>query len=83
MAELRDSKPVNRLALVNISPLGEDGHAVDISFTTQNWQKAALDKTRPGQFVRKHFEPMLRDAAAAADISGVGRRHRGGRRAPT
>jgi hypothetical protein len=42
-----------------ISALGEDGTRVDISFATQNWQKAVVDKTRPGQFVRRHFEAMV------------------------
>ncbi|SCK63108.1 Transposase and inactivated derivatives, TnpA family [Streptomyces sp. AmelKG-E11A] len=47
-----------------ISALGEDGRAVDISFATQNWQKAVVDKTRTGQFVRKHFEAMVFTALA-------------------
>ncbi|MFJ2259777.1 Tn3 family transposase [Streptomyces sp. NPDC087844] len=42
-----------------ISALGEDGRAVDISFATQNWQMAVADRTRPGQFVRRHFEAMV------------------------
>ncbi|MFE8950123.1 MFS transporter [Streptomyces sp. NPDC007856] len=42
-----------------ISAIGEDGTRVDISFATQNWQKAVVDGTRPGQFVRKHFEAMV------------------------
>jgi hypothetical protein len=43
-----------------ISALGEDGKTIDISFATQNWRKAVLDKTRPGRrFVRKHFEAMV------------------------
>lgn len=32
---------------------------MNISFTTQNWRKAVLDKMRPGRFVRKHFEAMV------------------------
>ncbi|MFF3400361.1 hypothetical protein ACFYW6_17745 [Streptomyces sp. NPDC002659] len=63
-----------------ISALGEDGCAVDISFATQNWQKAVVDKTRTGQFVRKHFEAMvftslaeeLRTGDVAALVSGMG-----------
>ncbi|MFJ9434537.1 Tn3 family transposase [Streptomyces sp. NPDC101490] len=59
-----------------ISALGEDGRAVDISFATQNWQKAVLDKTRPGQFVRKHFEAMVFTALAeelrTGDVAVVG-----------
>ncbi|MFE2473434.1 Tn3 family transposase [Streptomyces mirabilis] len=59
-----------------ISAMGEDGRAVDISFTTQNWQKAVADKTRPGQFVRKHFEAMVFTALAeelrTGDVAVVG-----------
>ncbi|WP_436779838.1 hypothetical protein [Streptomyces sp. URMC 126] len=42
-----------------IPALDEEGKEVDISFATQNWRKVVLDKTRPGQFVRKHFEAMV------------------------
>lgn len=42
-----------------ISAIGEDGRRIDISFATQNWQKAVVDKSRPGQFVRRHFEAMV------------------------
>ncbi|MFC8833316.1 Tn3 family transposase [Streptomyces griseoincarnatus] len=42
----------------------EDGHPVDISFGTLNWQKAVRDKNRPGAFVRKHFEAMVFAALA-------------------
>ncbi|MFE4424718.1 DUF4158 domain-containing protein [Streptomyces sp. NPDC056817] len=42
-----------------ISAVGEDGRAVDVSFATQNWQKAVVDRTRPGQFVRRRFEAMV------------------------
>ncbi len=42
----------------------EDGHPVDISFATLNWQKAVRDKNRPGAFVRKHFEAMVFAALA-------------------
>ncbi|MGW0206363.1 hypothetical protein ACWDZ8_11285 [Streptomyces sp. NPDC003233] len=42
-----------------ITAIGEDGTRVDISFATQNWQKAVVDRTRPGQFVRKHFEATV------------------------
>ncbi|MCF3130991.1 hypothetical protein [Streptomyces olivochromogenes] len=45
------------------SALGENVKPVDISFATQNWRKAVLDKTRPGQFVPKHFEAV--DVAVA------------------
>ncbi|WP_405779131.1 Tn3 family transposase [Streptomyces sp. NBC_00859] len=59
-----------------ISALGEDGRAVDISFATQNWQKAVADKTRTGQFVRKHFEAMVFTALAeelrTGDVAVVG-----------
>ncbi|MFD0374551.1 transposase [Streptomyces sp. NPDC127112] len=59
-----------------ISALGEDGRAVDTSFATQNWQKAVADKTRPGQFVRKHFEAMVFTALAeelrTGDVAVVG-----------
>lgn len=46
-----------------ITAFNEEGKEVDISFATQKWRKAVVDKTRTGQFVRKHFEayaPKLR-----------------------
>ncbi|MFE0061391.1 transposase [Streptomyces sp. NPDC059003] len=59
-----------------ITALGEDGRAVDISFATQNWRKAVLDKTRPGRFVRKHFEAMvfthLAEELRTGDVGVVG-----------
>ncbi|MEU3657799.1 hypothetical protein AB0E67_34590 [Streptomyces sp. NPDC032161] len=42
-----------------ISAIGEDGRRIDTSFATQNWQKAVVDKSRPGQFVRRYFEAMV------------------------
>ncbi|MDH6622885.1 hypothetical protein M2271_000672 [Streptomyces sp. LBL] len=42
-----------------IPEIGEDGRRVDVSFATQNWQKAIRDRNRPGSFVRKHFEAMV------------------------
>ncbi|WP_331738126.1 Tn3 family transposase [Streptomyces sp. NBC_00069] len=42
-----------------ITAFDEEGKEVDISFATQNWRKAVIDKTRTGQFVRKHFEAMV------------------------
>ncbi|MFF4829502.1 DUF4158 domain-containing protein [Streptomyces sp. NPDC001312] len=42
-----------------ITAFDEEGREVDISFATQNWRKVVLDKTRTGQFVRKHFEAMV------------------------
>ncbi|MFE3326764.1 hypothetical protein [Streptomyces sp. NPDC059176] len=49
---------------------------VDISFATQNWRKAVVDKTRTGQFVRKHFEAMVFTALAeelrTGDVAVVG-----------
>lgn len=38
-----------------IPEIGEDGRDADVSFVTQNWQKALRNKNRPGAFVRKHF----------------------------
>jgi hypothetical protein len=59
-----------------ISALGENGKTVDISFATQNWRKAVLDKTRPGRFVRKHFEAMvfthLAEELRTGDVAVVG-----------
>lgn len=59
-----------------ISALGENGKPVDISFATQNWRKAVLDKTRPGQFVRRHFEAMvfthLAEELRTGDVAVVG-----------
>ncbi|MFE7357232.1 hypothetical protein ACFU8Q_29805 [Streptomyces sp. NPDC057543] len=46
----------------------------DAAGVRQNWQKAVLDKTRPGQFVRKHFEAMVFTALAeelrTGDVAG-------------
>lgn len=60
----------------HVSALGEDGRRVDISFATQNWQKAAVDRTRPAQFVRKHFEAMvftyLAEELRTGDVAVVG-----------
>ncbi|GLW19943.1 hypothetical protein Stsp01_66860 [Streptomyces sp. NBRC 13847] len=47
-----------------ITAFNEEGKEVDISFATQNWQKAVVDKTRTGQFARKHFEAMVFTALA-------------------
>ncbi len=59
-----------------ISALGEDGERVDISFATQNWQKAVVDRSRPGQFVRWHFEAMvftyLAEELRTGDVAVVG-----------
>ncbi|WP_344374703.1 Tn3 family transposase [Streptomyces mauvecolor] len=59
-----------------ITAFDEMGREVDISFATQNWRKAVLDKTRPGQFVRKHFEAMVFTALAeelrTGDVAVVG-----------
>ncbi|MFD7620553.1 Tn3 family transposase [Streptomyces sp. NPDC059802] len=59
-----------------ITALGEDGKTIDISFATQNWRKAVLDKTRPGRFVRKHFEAMvfthLAEELRTGDVAVVG-----------
>jgi hypothetical protein len=42
-----------------ITAFDEEGKEVDISFATQNWRKVVVDKTRTGQYVRKHFEAMV------------------------
>ncbi|MER7393992.1 hypothetical protein ABT381_00535 [Streptomyces sp. NPDC000151] len=59
-----------------VTALGENGKTVDISFATQNWRKAVLDKTRPGRFVRKHFEAMvfthLAEELRTGDVAVVG-----------
>ncbi|MEU5525178.1 transposase [Streptomyces sp. NPDC047860] len=59
-----------------ISALGEDREPVDISFATQNWQKAVVDRSRPGQFVRRHFEAMvftyLAEELRTGDVAVVG-----------
>ncbi|WP_331743559.1 Tn3 family transposase (plasmid) [Streptomyces sp. NBC_00873] len=59
-----------------ITAFDEMGREVDISFATQNWRKAACDKTRPGQFIRKHFEAMVFTALAeelrTGDVAVVG-----------
>lgn len=59
-----------------ITAFNEEGKKVDISFATQNWRKAVVDKTRTGQFVRKHFEAMVFTALAeelrTGDVAVVG-----------
>jgi hypothetical protein len=59
-----------------ITAFNEEGEEVDISFATQNWRKAVVDKTRSGQFVRKHFEAMVFTALAeelrTGDVAVVG-----------
>ncbi|MFE2586393.1 hypothetical protein [Streptomyces sp. NPDC059378] len=59
-----------------ITAFDEMGQEVGISFATQNWRKAACDRTRPGQFVRKHFEAMVFTALAeelrTGDVAVVG-----------
>ncbi|MEU1216379.1 Tn3 family transposase [Streptomyces sp. NPDC005790] len=59
-----------------ITAFDEKGREVDLSFATQNWRKAVLDKTRTGQFVRKHFEAMVFTALAeelrTGDVAVVG-----------
>ncbi|GAB2465672.1 Tn3 family transposase [Streptomyces incanus] len=59
-----------------ITAFDEEGKEVDISFATQNWRKAAVDKTRSGQFVRQHFEAMVFTALAeelrTGDVAVVG-----------
>ncbi|MFI2458089.1 DUF4158 domain-containing protein [Streptomyces sp. NPDC019539] len=59
-----------------ITAFDEEGKEVDISFATQNWRKAVVDKTRTGQFVRKHFEAMVFTALAeelrTGDVAVVG-----------
>ncbi|MCX4398716.1 MULTISPECIES: hypothetical protein [unclassified Streptomyces] len=60
----------------HITAFDEEGGEVDISFATQNWRKAVVDKTRTGQFVRKHFEAMVFTALAeelrTGDVAVVG-----------
>ncbi|MEU9273177.1 hypothetical protein AB0E04_48620 [Streptomyces sp. NPDC048251] len=59
-----------------ITAFNEEGKEVDISFATQNWRKAVVDKTRTGQFVRKHFEAMvfttLAEELRTGDVAVVG-----------
>ena len=59
-----------------ISAISGDGRRIDISFATQNWQKAVVDKSRPGQFVRRHFEAMvftcLAEELRTGDVAVVG-----------
>ncbi|WP_405633169.1 hypothetical protein OG933_44000 [Streptomyces sp. NBC_00016] len=59
-----------------ITAFNEEGKEVDISFATQNWRKVVVDKTRTGQFVRKHFEAMVFTALAeelrTGDVAVVG-----------
>ncbi|WP_171076225.1 Tn3 family transposase [Streptomyces sp. YIM 121038] len=59
-----------------ITAFNEEGEKVDITFATQNWRRAVVDKTRSGQFVRKHFEAMVFTALAeelrTGDVAVVG-----------
>lgn len=53
-----------------------DGRLVDVSFATQNWQKAIRDRRRPGYFVRRHFEAMvffyLAEELRCGDVAVIG-----------
>jgi hypothetical protein len=55
---------------------GRDTGRVDISFATQNWQKIVRDRTRPGSYVRRHFEAMvfvnLADKLRCGDVAVTG-----------
>jgi TnpA family transposase len=59
-----------------IPVLDEAGRPVDTSFATQNWQKIIRDRSRPGSFVRRHFEAMvfcnLADELRTGDVAVVG-----------
>ncbi|MFJ5722305.1 transposase [Streptomyces sp. NPDC093149] len=59
-----------------IAAFDESGREVDISFATQNWRKVVLDRTRTGQFVRKHFEAMvftyLAEELRCGDVADLG-----------
>ncbi|MFB7512990.1 Tn3 family transposase [Streptomyces sp. NPDC056144] len=59
-----------------IPDLDADGRKVDVSFATQNWQKAIRDRRRPGHFVRRHFEAMvffyLADELRTGDVAVLG-----------
>ncbi|QMU69369.1 DUF4158 domain-containing protein [Streptacidiphilus sp. P02-A3a] len=59
-----------------IPVLDEAGKPVDTSFATQNWQKIIRDRSRPGSFVRRHFEAMvfcnLADELRTGDVAVVG-----------
>ncbi|ROQ77246.1 Tn3 transposase DDE domain-containing protein [Streptomyces sp. CEV 2-1] len=59
-----------------IPEIGEDGRKVDVAFATQNWQKAIRDKSRPGAFVRRHFEAMvfcyLAEELRTGDVAVIG-----------
>ncbi|MEU3462927.1 hypothetical protein ABZ721_23640 [Streptomyces sp. NPDC006733] len=59
-----------------ITAFDEEGQEVDISFATQNWRRAVVDKNRTGQFLRKHFEAMVFTALAeelrTGDVAVVG-----------
>jgi hypothetical protein len=37
-----------------ITVLGESGKPVDISFATRNWQRAVVDRSRPGHLAPHH-----------------------------
>jgi hypothetical protein len=59
-----------------IPALDDQGSPVDTSFTTQNWQKIIRDRSRPGSFVRRHFEAMvfcnLADELRTGDVAVAG-----------
>ncbi|MFI2345872.1 hypothetical protein ACH492_02175 [Streptomyces sp. NPDC019443] len=77
LEDLNEQAPVGQGARDEYtSAIGDDGKVVDISFATQNWQKAVVDRTRPGQFVRRHFEAMvftyLAEELRTGDVAVVG-----------
>jgi TnpA family transposase len=59
-----------------IPALDDQGSPVDTSFATQNWQKIIRDRSRPGSFVRRHFEAMvfcnLADELRTGDVAVAG-----------
>lgn len=66
----------HRTARDYLPELDADGQPIDVSFATQNWQKAVRDRRRPGMLVRRHFEAMafcyLAEELRAGDVAVIG-----------
>ncbi|WP_371773114.1 hypothetical protein [Streptomyces sp. NBC_01438] len=76
LAALAHAKAHRALTRDFIPDRDPDGRKVDVSFATQNWQKAIRDRRRPGHFVRRHFEAMvfyyLADELRTGDVAVLG-----------
>ncbi|MEU6718040.1 transposase [Nonomuraea sp. NPDC046802] len=66
----------HRTARDYLPEVDADGQVIDVSFATQNWQKAVRDRHRPGMLVRRHFEAMvfcyLAEELRTGDVAVIG-----------